>query len=101
PGAREELVNDLDIQVFDGLYTHFNANQTMHNDQTNNSEWYDSPNDPAAGDEMEVRVHGYDGMYYPQTFALVVSGMDEGPIPEPGVAFVFLSLCGLLIFRKK
>lgn len=101
PGAREELVNDLDLQVFDGLYTHFNANQSMHNEYTNNSEWYDSPNDPAAGEDMEVRVHGYSGMYYPQSFALVVSGMDEGPIPEPSLAFAFLSLCGLLIFRKK
>ena len=101
PGAREELVNDLDLQVFDGLDTHFNANQSMHNEYTNNSEWYDSPNDPAAGEDMEVRVHGYSGMYYPQSFALVVSGMDEGPIPEPSLAFAFLSLCGLLIFRKK
>lgn len=101
PGAREELVNDLDIQVFDGLYTHFNANQTMHNDQTNNSEWYDSPNDPATGDEMEVRVHGYDGMYYPQTFALVVSGMDEGPIPEPSFLLGLLALGVLFVSRKK
>ena len=70
PGAREELVNDLDLQVFDGLYTHWNAGQSMHNEYTNNSEWYDSPNDPAAGEDMEVRVHGYSGMYYPQSFAL-------------------------------
>ena len=50
---------------------------------------------------MEVRVHGYDGMYYPQTFALVVSGMDEGPIPEPSFLLGLLALGVLFVSRKK
>lgn len=100
PGAGTELVNDLDLQFFDGLYTYFNGGQMVHNESTNNSEYYHD-DDCYAGDNLEVSVHGYNMMTFPQTFALAISGMDEGPIPEPSFLLTLLILGGLLFTRKK
>ena len=99
PGAGSQLQNDLDLQFFDGLFTYFNAGQRVHNEFTNNSEWYET-SVCYAGDNLEIRVHGYSMMTFPQTFAFAVSGMDEGPIPEPAFALAALSILGLLAFRR-
>lgn len=100
PGAGTELVNDLDLQFFDGLYTYFNGGQMVHNESTNNSEYY-QVSDCYAGDNLEVSVHGFNMMSFPQTFALAITGMDEGPIPEPSFLLTLLILGGLLFTRKK
>ena len=100
PGAGTELVNDLDLQFYDGAFVYYNGGQMIHNDSINNIEFYQVP-DCYAGDDIEVRVHGFSMMTYPQPFALAISGMDEGPIPEPSAALIILTLGGLAFLRKK
>ena len=99
PGAGTELVNDLDLQFFDGLFTYFNGGQMVHNESTNNSEYYEV-DDCYSGEALEIRVHGYNMMTFPQPFAFAVTGLDEGPIPEPSFALAILSMVGLFAFRK-
>lgn len=99
PGVGIDLINDLDLQVKTKERTYYANNKTSHNDSINNCETYRTDKLPAQ-DNIEVRVHGYNVMKGPQKFALAITGMDEGPIPEPS-SMVFLLLTGLFYCLRK
>lgn len=82
PGVGIDLINDLDLQVKTKERTYYANNKVGHNDSLNNCETYRVAK-LAAQDNIEVRVHGYNIMKGPQRYALAITGMDEGPIPEP------------------
>ena len=99
PGVGIDLINDLDLQVKTKERTYYANNKTSHNDSINNCETYRTAK-LVAQDNIEVRVHGYNVMKGPQKFALAITGMDEGPIPEPS-SIVFLLLTGLFYCLRK
>lgn len=99
PGVGIDLINDLDLQVKTKERTYYANNKTSHNDSINNCETYRTAK-LVAQDNIEVRVHGYNVMKGPQKFALAITGMDEGPIPEPS-SMVFLLLTGLFYCLRK
>ena len=68
-------------------------------DSVNNVEIFKEENFP-AGDELEIRVHAYSLMNGPQPFALAITGMDEGPIPEPATFFGFILFAAYFLRRK-
>ena len=101
PGVGIDLINDLDLQVKTKERTYYANNKTSHNDSINNCETYRTAK-LVAQDNIEVRVHGYNVMKGPQKFALAITGMDEGPIPEPSsIAFLFLSVLACCLRKNK
>ena len=99
PGVGIDLINDLDLQVKTKERTYYANNKVGHNDSLNNCETYRVAR-LAAQDNIEVRVHGYNVMKGPQRFALAITGLDEGPIPEPA-GMLALLLLALLAVRKR
>jgi Subtilisin-like serine proteases len=99
PGVGIDLINDLDLQVKTKERTYYANNKVGHNDFVNNCETYRVAR-LAAQDNIEVRVHGYNVMKGPQRFALAITGLDEGPIPEPA-GMLALLLLALLAVRKR
>ena len=98
PGVGIDLINDLDLQVKTKERTYYANNKVGHNDSVNNCETYRVAR-LAAQDNIEVRVHGYNIMKGPQRYALAITGMDEGPIPEP-TGMLALFLIALFGIRK-
>ncbi|MBR5624524.1 S8 family serine peptidase [bacterium] len=99
-GAAQALVNDLDIAVKCGNYTFYCDGSPDHCDSLNNVERYRESEFP-SGSNIEVTVKGYNVMDGPQTFSLVVSGMDAAVAPEPSLAFAFLFFVLLLAQKRK
>lgn len=99
-GAAQALVNDLDIAVKCGNYTFYCDGSPDHCDSLNNVERYRESEFP-SGSNIEVTVKGYNVMDGPQTFSLVVSGMDAAVVPEPSAAFAFLFFVLLLAQKRK
>ena len=95
-GAAKALVNDLDIAVTCGDYTFYRDGSPDHCDSLNNVERYRESEFP-SGNNIEVTVKGYNVMDGPQTFSLVVSGMDAAVVPEPSL--FILSLFALAIYK--
>ncbi|MBR5946571.1 hypothetical protein IKZ80_05760, partial [bacterium] len=99
-GAAQALVNDLDIAVTCGNYTYYCDGSPDHCDSLNNVERYRESDFP-SGNNIEVTVKGYNVMDGPQTFSLVVSGMDAAVVPEPSIALASLIFIFLLTKRRK
>ncbi|MBO4554059.1 S8 family serine peptidase [bacterium] len=95
-GAAQALVNDLDIAVTCGNYTYYCDGSPDHCDSLNNVERFRESEFP-SGNNIEVTVKGYNVMDGPQTFSLVVSGVDAAVVPEPGL--LLLSLLALAIYK--
>ena len=95
-GAAQALVNDLDIAVTCGNYTYYCDGSPDHCDSLNNVERFRESEFP-SGSNIEVTVKGYNVMDGPQTFSLVVSGVDAVVVPEPGL--FLLSLLALTIYK--
>jgi len=98
PGAGVDLINDLDLQIETKEHIFFANGEVAHNDAINNCETFRKAQ-LAAQDNIEIRVHGYNIMQGPQKFALAISGMDNGPIPEP--CGVFACMIALLFIKMK